>query len=159
MATGSRPAFWKRAIGWTVGAAVQSVLWGLGLAGLVTGLVMWRNWHALAARGTGATAVVEHCEWERSGRTKGLGSGGTGYHSCTYTYRTRPDGPLHQGYFQSAQGFADGQAIPIRFLADEPQVSATAHDLDHPSVAPGAFVVLGGGWLGWLTWQARKRRV
>lgn len=152
-----KPPQWLRAIGWTIGVAVQAALWGLGLAGLLTGLVLWHDWHALAQRGIDATGQVARCEWRRAGGVK-HGSSTSGYYSCTYTYRTVADGVVHDGYFQSAAPFEDGQPIPIRYLPDRPETSAVAKDVQHPSVAPGAMIALGGGALAWLAWRAWTQR-
>lgn len=152
----SKPPPWLRAIGWTIGLTVQAALWGLGLAGLLMGIVLWRNWHALADRGVEATGQIVRCEWQTMGGLKHR-SGSAGYYSCTYAYRTVPDGPVHDGYFQSTGHFEDGQLIPIRYLPDRPEASAVAKDVEHPSIAPGAMIALGGGFMGWLAWRAWKQ--
>jgi hypothetical protein len=152
-----KPPRWLRASGWAIGVTVEATLWGVGLALLLTGIVLWRSWHALARGGQGGTGQITHCEWESVGGGK-RHSNSSGYYSCTYTYRTVPDGTLYGGYFQSPRQWEDGQPIPILYLPDRPEISAATENVRHPSIAPGAMIALGGGWMGWLAWQAWKRR-
>lgn len=148
------PALWQRAIRFSVGAVLNFVIFGLGFAFLLTGAVTWRNRHALSERGVELSGRVDGCKWKSMFR-----SGGSGYHSCTYAYRLAPDGPVYDGYFQSGRRWDAGQPIPIRYLADSPTTSATAGDLEHPSLTAGAMMVAGVAWLGWFGWQARRRRL
>lgn len=152
MAPPLRP--WQAVVGRVVRALVSLVLWGIPGALLLTGLALWHDWHALARGGVEATALVERCEWKSVGSTKSH-TASTGYYSCDYTYRTSPDGPVLQGYFQSQRERHAGDALPIRFLRDQPSTSAPVELLASPSLAPGAMIVVA---LLLFAWTARGRR-
>lgn len=152
MAQRLRP--WQAALGRIVPAVVGLALWGVPSLLLLTGLVLWRDWHALARGGDEATALVQRCEWKRVGGTK-HNTPTSGYYSCDYTYRTTPDGPVFQGYFQSPHERRPGDALPIRFLRDAPATSAPTETLAHPSIAPGGMIAVA---LALFAWTARGRR-
>jgi uncharacterized protein DUF3592 len=149
---GPRPHFALRALGVVVRAAVVGAIWLLAAAMFVTGLVLWRDWHALAREGVDHQAVIERCEWESMHRQKLMIGRGSGYYSCHYVYRGAPSGPAYAGYFQSQREWKTGEAIAIRYRRDRPDVSATVGNLAHPSVVPGALMALP---LLYAAWELR----
>lgn len=156
MAPSLRP--WQRVLGRIVATSVGAVLWGIPSAILLTGIVLWNDWHALARRGADGTGLVQRCEWKTSGGTKRLQTPSSGYYSCTYTYRTSPEGPVHEGYFQSQRERGTGDAVAIRFLPDRPGTSAAAENLEHPGIAPGGMIAVGLALLAWTARGMRKKR-
>jgi hypothetical protein len=135
----------------------QVFLWGLALAMFVTGLVMWRDWHALARGGVSHDALVERCEWESMAH-KGLRAsrGSSGYWSCHYRYRPDAAGPEFRGYFQSPREWKPGEPVAIRYLAERKDASATEANLEHPKVLPGALIALPVAFAGFWFWQRRR---
>jgi hypothetical protein len=146
-----------RAAGWLIRAAVVTLFWAAGVLVTVVGAVTFADWQALARRGIDATARVRECQFERQSRGKRLRRTTGGYYGCTYEYAA-PDGRVHQGYFQSRRQWAADEPVAIRFLADRPDRSATAHDLEHPALVPGGMLALGLGLLTWLAWNWRRGR-
>ena len=150
-----------RVIGAVMPVAVEAILWLLPAAMFATGLVMWRDWHALAREGVDHHARVERCRWESLFAQKRLGSSrGSGYYSCDYLYRVEEPGPAYSGHFQSSREWKSGETIAIRYLRDRPSASATLADLAHPGVAPGglmALPLLYAGWRGGAAYRARRR--
>jgi hypothetical protein len=132
-------------------------VWGIPSAILLTGGVLWRDWHALARRGVEGTATIQACEWETTGNVK-YGRPSSGYYSCTYTYRTAPVGPAHSGFFQSPRERRPGDAEPIRYLREAPGTSAAAETLRHSSLTAGGMVVVGLALLAWVARATLKRR-
>lgn len=128
-------------------AAVLSAVWLLAAAMFVTGLVLWRDWNALAREGVDHEARVKGCEWE-SMNGKRL-SGSSGFYSCDYLYTVDGSGPEYSGHFQSPRDWKAGAPIAIRYQRDRPSASATIKDLEHPSLAPGALMLLPLVYAGW----------
>jgi hypothetical protein len=152
MARPLRP--WQVVVGHVMKTAVGLALWGVPGAMLLTGIVLWHDWHALARGGVEGTGLVQRCEWEATGSVKYRRTR-SGYFSCDYSYRTSPAGPVYQGYFQSPHERRPGDAIPIRFLRERPQTSAAAETLANPTITAGAMIAVGAGL---LVWVARGRR-
>ena len=151
--SGPHPAL--RILGRIVPAVVVAALWLLPAALFVTGFILWIDRHALARDGVVHQATVERCDWKSLHRDKAVtGSrGGGGYYSCHYVYRTSESGPAYTGYFQDAREWKAGEAIAIRYRPDQPATSATETDVAHPSLAPGAMMLLP---LLYACWQARE---
>lgn len=141
---------WMRIIRVLVPGLVRIALWGVALALTATGVVTWRNWSALAKRGTDATARVERC--------KSLGKGGGYFSSCTYSYRVGLNGALNEGHFQSGRHFEEGQTIAIRYLPEEPATSAWSPDLEYPNLIPAAMTAVGVAFLVLVARGERKDR-
>jgi hypothetical protein len=144
-------------LGRLASAPVGLLTWGIPMALLLTGVVLWRDWHALALRGVDGTATIEGCEWRTTGNVK-YGRPSSGYYSCRYSYRTSPAGPAHSGSFQSSRERRAGEAEPIRYLRDAPGTSAAAETLRHPSVTAGGMIALGLALLAWGARRTLKRR-
>jgi hypothetical protein len=140
-------------VGHVYATFVKLVLWGVPSTILVTGIVVWRDWHALARGGIEGTGLVQACMWERAGGIKTKTR--AGYFSCDYTYRTSADGPVYEGHFQSQQQRRAGDTVPIRFLRGRPETSAAAETLQHPSITAGGMIA---GAVALLAWIARGRR-
>ena len=155
----ARPHPALRILGAVMPAAVTAALWLLPSAMFVAGALMWRDWHALAREGVDHQARIERCQWEGMHRQKYLiGSrSGSGYYSCHYAYRVAETGPAYTGYFQSPRELKTGETIAIRYRRDEPGTSATATNLRHPSVVPGALMALPLLYAGWEL-RGRLRR-
>lgn len=66
----SKPPRRLRARGWVIGVNVRAVLWGLGLAFLLTGTVLWRDRHDRRRRGIGIDGRVVRGEWKEQGGVK-----------------------------------------------------------------------------------------
>jgi hypothetical protein len=147
----SRPPLALRILGTVIPAAVVGAIWLLAAAMLVTGVVLWRDWHALAREGIDHQARVERCEWKSMQASKRLLSvgRGSGFYSCDYVYRVQASGPAYSGHFQSPRQWHPGEVIGIRYRSDRPSTSATVKDLAHPSVAPGALILLPLLHAGW----------
>ncbi len=149
---------WQRVVGGLLATVVGCLVWGIPSVILVTGVVLWRDWHALAQRGVEGVGTIRACERETVGSIK-YGRPSSGYYSCTYSYRTTPAGPDHSGRFQSQRERRPGEAEPIRYLADEPGTSAAAETLRHPSVTAGGMIAVGLALLAWVgRGTLRKRR-
>jgi uncharacterized protein DUF3592 len=155
-----RPHFVLRALGVVVPAVVVGAMWLLAAAMFVTGFVLWRDWHALAREGVDHQAVIERCRWESLHRQKYLiGSrSGSGYYSCHYSYSVSEADRVYSGYFQSPHEWKPGEMIAIRYRRDAPGTSATALNLRHPSVTPGALMALPLLYAAWQLWPRRGRR-
>ena len=147
----SRPPLALRIAGTVIPAVVLGAIWLLAAAMFVTGVVLWRDWHALAREGIDHQARVEHCEWKSMNASKRLLSisRGSGFYSCDYAYRVQASGPAYSGHFQSPRLWQTGEEIGIRYRSDRPSTSATLKDLEHPSVAPGAMILLPLLYAGW----------
>jgi len=156
-----RPPLALRIVGAVIPATVLGAIWLLAAAMFVTGVVMWRDWHALAREGIDHDARVEACEWKSMHAPKRLLSvgRGSGFYSCDYLYRVEGSVPAYSGHFQSPRQWQTGEAIAIRYRADRPSTSATVKDLEHPSVAPGALIVLPLVYAGWQLRGRLRRRV
>lgn len=157
---GSRPPLALRIVGAVIPATVVGAIWLLATAMFVTGVVLWRDWHALAREGIDHEARVERCEWKSMHAPKRLLSlgRGSGFYSCDYVYRAPGSGPAYSGHFQSPRRWQTGEEIGIRYRPDRPSTSATVKDLEHPSVAPGALILLPLLYAGWQLRAARRRR-
>lgn len=147
---------WLRVVGRLCATLVGGLVWAIPSAILLTGLVLWRDWHALARGGVDGTATIESCEWKTSGNVK-HGRPAAGYYSCSYSYRTAAGGPAYSGFFQSPRERRPGDAEPIRYLREAPGTSAAAETLRHPSVSAGGMVAAGLALLAWLARRTLKR--
>jgi hypothetical protein len=157
----TRPPRVLRVIGAVIPVGIEAILWLLPAAMFVTGVVMWRDWHALAREGVDHEARVERCRWESLFAQKRLSSSrGSGYYSCDYLYRVGEGGPTYSGHFQGSRQWKSGEAIAIRYRRDRPWTSAALADLAHPAVVPGSLMALPLlyiGWRGRAAYRARRR--
>lgn len=156
----SRPPLALRIMGAVIPTVVLGAIWLLAAAMFVTGVVLWRDWHALAREGIDHQARVERCEWKSMDAPKRMLSisRGSGFYSCDYVYRVGASGPAYSGHFQSPRQWQTGEEIGIRYRSHRPSTSATVKDLQHPSVAPGALILLPLLYAGWQVRAARRRR-
>ena len=157
----SRPPVALRILGTVIPPVVVGAIWLLAAAMLVTGIVLWRDWHALAREGIDHQARVERCEWKSMHASKRLLSvgRGSGFYSCHYVYRVESSVPSYFGNFQSPREWQMGEEIGIRYRSDRPSTSAPVKELEHPSVAPGAMILLPLLYAAWQVRAARRRRV
>ena len=154
-----RPPQMLRVLGAGIGATIGAILWLLPAALFGTGVVMWRDRHALARDGVDHQARVERCRWESQSTQKRLvSSRGSGYYSCDYVYRVQQDGPTYSGHFQDSRQWTTGEAIAIRYRRDHPEASAARKDLAHPAVVPGALMALPLLYAAWRGRAAYRRR-
>ncbi len=130
-------------------AGILGAVWLLAAAMFVTGLVIWRDWHALAREGVYHEARVKTCTWEVTLSGKRPGRSSSGFFSCDYLYSVEGSGPEYSGHFQSPREWKAGEPIAIRYRRDQPSASATLNDLEHPSLAPGALILLPLVYAGW----------
>ena len=157
----SRPPLALRIAGAAIPAIVLGAIWLLAAAMFATGVVLWRDWRALAREGIDHQARVERCEWKSMHSPKRMLSigRGSGFYSCDYVYRVGASGPAYSGHFQSPREWQTGEEIGIRYRSDRPSTSATVKDLQHPSVAPGALILLPLLYAGWQCRGPLRRMV
>ncbi len=129
--------------------AVLNAVWLFAAAMFVTGLVLWHDWHALAREGIDHEACVTGCVFKSMHSSKHFVSSSSGYYSCDYQYTVDGAGAAHSGYFQSSREWKAGEPIAIRYRGDRPSASATLDNLKHPSVLPGALMLLPLVYAGW----------
>ena len=141
-----------RILGRVMPALVGAALFILPAALFATGALLWRDRHALAREGVPFQASIERCRWESMHRQKIMVGRGSGYYSCHYLYQPIAAGPIYAGYFQDSREWTPGEPISIRYRGDQPSTSATEKDVAHPSIAPGAMMLLP---LLYAAWQAR----
>ena len=130
-------------------AAVLGAVWLFAAVMFVTGLVMWRDWHALAREGVGHEARVTSCVFKSMHTSKHVYVSSSGYYSCDYQYTLAGSDAAYSGYFQSPRDWKAGESIAIRYRRDQPSASATLDNLKHPSVVPGALMLLPLVYAGW----------
>lgn len=154
MAPSLRP--WQRVVGRVCATVVGAVLWGIPSAIVLTGIVLWHDWHALARRGTEGTGLVESCVWKTSGGIKSRST--SGFFSCDYKYRSSPVSPVYEGHFQSQRERRAGDPVAIRFLPDRPGTSAAVETLEHPTITSGGMIAVGLALLAWIARGTLKKR-
>ena len=131
-------------------AAVLGAVWLLAAAMFVTGLVLWQDWHALAREGVDHEARVTNCVFQSTHTSKYfVSSSSGGYYSRDYQYTLDGSAAAHSGYFQSSREWKAGEPIAIRYRGDRPSASATVDNLKHPSLLPGALILLPLVYAGW----------
>ena len=132
-----------------IAAAVLGAVWLFAALMFVTGLVMWRDWHALAREGVEHEARVTSCLFKSMHTSKHVYVSSGGYYSCDYQYTLAGWGAAYSGHFQSPRDWKAGDPIAIRYRRDQPSASATLDNLKHPSVAPSVLILLPLVYAGW----------
>jgi hypothetical protein len=153
--SGLRP--WQRAVSAVAPRLVVAIVWGGGVLMAATGTILFWQGRALLDRGQPHVARIHECRHETLFRKRVGASSSSGYYSCTYAYEVGGALP-RSGYFQSQRRLEVGDPVPIRYLPDDPGISAAEESLRHPNVVPAALVALPALFLGYQIWRRRRSR-